>query len=82
MPAKDLLSQALDSDICTTHERFFAAMEQRLPSMNLETKERYFAVLSVLVSKLESSEKDLREILQEMMAEAAAIIMQELSSAS
>ena len=80
MPSVDLLSKGLDSDISATHRRFMVAMEQRLPSMSLETKERYFAVLSALVGKLESQEKDLREILSEMVAESAAIIMQEISA--
>jgi len=80
MPSIDLLSKGLDSDISTTHRRFLVAMEQRLPSMSLETKERYFAVLSALVGKLESQEKDLREILSEMVSESAAIIMQEISA--
>ena len=78
--SNDLLSKGLDSDISVVHERFAAAMEKRLPGMSVETKERYFAVLSALVGKLEGPEKDLREILQEMMAEAATIIMQELNA--
>ena len=44
----------------------------------LDTKERYFAVLSVLVAKLEASDKPMRDIMQEMMAEAATVILQEL----
>ena len=80
MPPNDLLSRGLDSDITTVHQRFLLAMETRLPSMPLDTKERYFAVLSALVSKLETPGKNLREILNEMMAEAAAIIMQEISA--
>ena len=80
--ANDLLSKGLDSDISTVHERFVAAMRDRLPAMSLETKERYFAVLSSLVGKLEIPEKNLRDILQEMMSEAAAIIMQEISASS
>jgi hypothetical protein len=75
----ELISRGLDSDITLTHQRFLAAMEERLPSMNLETKERYFAVLSALVGKLEAPEKNLRDILQEMMSEVAAIIMLELN---
>ena len=50
--SNDLLSKGLDSDITAVHQRFTAAMESRLPSMNLESKERYFAVLSALVNKL------------------------------
>jgi hypothetical protein len=79
--SSDLLSQGLDGDIAMTHERFVAAMQGRLPSMELETKERYFAVLNSLVGKLEMPEKKLQEILQEMMTEAAAIILQEINRA-
>jgi hypothetical protein len=78
MPS-DLLSKALDGDIAMTHERFISAMQGRLPGMELETKERYFAVLNSLVGKLEAPEKKLGEILQEMMAEAASIILQEMN---
>ncbi len=80
--SNDLLSKALDGDIAMTHERFIAAMEGRLPEMELETKERYFAVLNSLVGKLETPEKKLSEVLQEMMTEAAAIILQEMNRAS
>jgi hypothetical protein len=55
-----------------------AAMNARLPTMPLEQKERYFAVLSVLVAKLEAPTKSLREILQEMMTEAATYVFQEI----
>ncbi len=79
--SSDLLSQGLDGDIAMTHERFVAAMQGRLPAMELETKERYFAVLNSLVGKLEMPEKNLHEILQEMMTEAAAIILQEINRA-
>jgi hypothetical protein len=76
----DLLSKGLDNDISAVHQRFATAMERRLPGMNFETKERYFAVLSALVGKLEAPEKDLREILQEMMSETAPIILQEINA--
>jgi hypothetical protein len=75
----DLISKGLDMDIATTHERFVASMQRRLPSMPLDSKERYFVLLSTLVGKLEDAEKPMRDILQEMMAEAGAIILQELS---
>lgn len=78
--ANDLLSKGLDRDISQVHRRFMAAMENRLPAMGLETKERYFALLSALVSKLEMDEKNLREILSEMMAESAAIILREINA--
>ena len=78
--SSELLSKGLDSDISAVHRRFMAAMESRLPTMSLETKERYFAVLSALVSKLETQEKNLRQILQEIMSESGAIILQEISA--
>jgi hypothetical protein len=80
MQPSDLLSQGLDSDISATHRRFLVAMESRLPAMNLETKERYFAVLSSLVSKLEMRDKSLRDVLQEAMSETAGYIFQELGA--
>lgn len=80
--SSDLLSKGLDGDIAMTHERFIAAMQGRVPAMELETKERYFAVLTSLVGKLEMPEKKLHEILQEMMAEAASIILEEMKRGS
>jgi hypothetical protein len=55
-------------------------MDGRLGAMSAETKERYFAVLSSLVTKLETSEKPMREIMQEMMSEAVTLILQEMQS--
>lgn len=74
-----LLAQGLDSDISMVHQRFLVAMEGRLPDMNLEMKERYFAMLSNLVSKLEVQEKSLRDVLREMMAESAHLLFRELT---
>ena len=73
------LEKDLDRQIIATHRRFTKAMGGRLGSMSPETKERYFAVLSVLVDKLESIEKPMREIMQEMMSEAASLILQEMT---
>jgi hypothetical protein len=72
------VSNDLDKQIAATHRRFVKAMDGRLGAMSLETKERYFAVLSKLAAKLEESEKGLRDIMQEMMAEAAGLILQEM----
>lgn len=72
------LQKDLDRQIIATHRRFTKAMDGRLGSMSPETKERYFAVLSVLVAKLETIEKPMREIMQEMMSEAAHLILQEM----
>lgn len=70
----------LDAEIRTMHDRFVRAMTSRLPTVPADSKERYFGVLSVLVAKLEAGDKPMREILQEMMAEAATAIMQEMQA--
>ncbi len=76
----ELISKGLDMDIAATHERFVEVMRERVPSMPLDSKERYFALLSNLVGKLEDPEKHMRDILQEMMVEAGSIILQELNA--
>ena len=72
------LERDVEAQLQMTHQRFVAAMNARLPAMPLEQKERYFAVLSTLVAKLEDTDKPLRDILQEMMAEAATYLFQEM----
>jgi hypothetical protein len=72
------LDKDLDRQIGATHRRFVKAMDGRLGDLSADTKERYFAVLSMLVAKLETNEKPMREIMQEMMTEAASVILQEL----
>jgi hypothetical protein len=72
------LDKDLDRQIAATHRRFVKAMDGRLGSLSADTKERYFAVLSMLVAKLETDEKPMREIMQEMVTEAASVILQEL----
>lgn len=74
------ISRALDKDIALVHKRFVRAMEQRLPAIPQESKERYFAVLSALATKLETPEKPLREVLTELMVEAGGHLMAELNS--
>jgi hypothetical protein len=80
MNSADKLSRALDGDIAMVHERFVRAMEARLPTLEIASKERYFAVLTSLVAKLEAQEKSMREVLSEMMAEAGRHLMEELSA--
>lgn len=63
-----------------TQERFCEAMEARLGAIETESLERYFAVLSKLVGKLEDVEKGLGQIMNEMMAEAAGLLMAEMQS--
>jgi len=70
----------LDRQIAATHRRFVKAMDGRLDGMSAETKERYFAILSMLVGKLETAGKPLREIMQELMTEAMSLVLQEMQS--
>jgi hypothetical protein len=79
MADSELISSDLDRQIIATQKRFQKAMTRRLVHMNLVSKERYFAVLSTLVSKLEDPSKPLREVLQEVVMESAPYIAQELS---
>ena len=74
------INRALDREIAMAHQRFVRAMETRLPRIAVDSKERYFAVLSLLVSKLEDPRKNLRDILNELVVEAAGHLMTELSS--
>jgi len=74
--------EALESDIHMTHERFCIAMEGRLPGLEDDTVERYFGLLSTLVAKLEDPQRELGQILQDMMGEAATLIMLEMQKRS
>jgi len=74
------LREALEADVRMTQERFCEAMEARLASIEPDSLERYFGVLSKLVLKLEDADKSLGQIMNEMMAETASIIMQEMQS--
>ena len=80
MDTTELISQDLDKQILTAHKRFQKVMQKRVHAMNLDTKERYFAVLSLLVAKLEDPNRPLREVLQEFLIDSAPYIAQELSS--
>ena len=73
------LEEDIEGQIRMTHERFTLAMDNRLPTISLEQKERYFAVLSSLVIRLEDPSKTLKLILQEMMAEAAPYLFREMN---
>lgn len=75
----DAIAQDLDKQIIATQKRFQKAMEARLTQLSIDTKERYFAVLSLLVAKLEDADKPLRDILQDVLIESAPYIAQELS---
>jgi hypothetical protein len=75
----DHLERDLEDQIRMTHDRFVVAMNDRLSAMTLEQKERYFAVLSGLVGRLEDADKPLKTVLQEMMAEAAPYLFREIN---
>ena len=79
MAATHLIDQDLDKQIIATQKRFQKAMKARLARMKLGSKERYFAVLSSLVTKLEDPDKPLHLVLQEVVIESAPYIAQELS---
>jgi hypothetical protein len=76
----DAIRRALEADICMTQERFCVAMERRLVGIGGESLERYFIVLSKLVGKLEDEEKQLSDVMSEMMAEAAGLLMAEMQN--
>jgi hypothetical protein len=77
-----LIAKDMDKQIAATHQRFQQAMAARLKTMRLESKERYFAVLCALVTKLEDPSKPLRQVLQEVLMEAAPYIAQEIGEQS
>ncbi|MDG2307268.1 MAG: hypothetical protein P8R42_22005 [Candidatus Binatia bacterium] len=68
----------MESDVEMTQERFCVAMAARLPSLEDDTLERYFAALSKLVGKLEDEDKTLGQVLNETMTEVASLVMQEM----
>ena len=72
--------RGLHADIVVTQGRFCVAMERRLPDIEPETLERYFGLLSKLVGKLEDPAKSFREVMSEMMGDAAAIVLQEMQA--
>jgi hypothetical protein len=74
----ETIRRALEADILMTHERLCTAMERRLPAVEAESLERYFVVLSKLVGKLEDEGKPLGQVMNEMMAEAAGLLMAEM----
>ena len=70
----------LDKQIAALHKRFVKAMEERMGPVSTDTKEAYVAILLKLVAKLEASDKPLKEIFQEMMAEAMSEVLQMIQS--
>ena len=79
MNDREAIREQLGREILATHERFSAAMAARLPQMDLEQCERYLAMVSMLVTRLEQIEKPLRLVFHETAADVLPTLMQELS---
>lgn len=73
----ELKDHILDQ-IRETHDRYCEVMEDRLADEPLEDVELYFGVVAKLVNKLDDRDKTLREIAQEMLAESAGLIVNQL----
>ncbi|MGD0075762.1 MAG: hypothetical protein ABSD31_15680 [Candidatus Binataceae bacterium] len=77
MAKQKKFSDPMDQEIYDTHRRYLQVMEeQRLSTINGESKTFYLTVLKSLTSKLEVPGKPLSEVIREMMAEAAPMIFQ------
>lgn len=74
------IRQALEDDLRMTLDRFVDALDGRLPSIEPDSLERYFAMLSKLVEKLEDESKGINQIMTEMMTEAAGLLMAEMQA--
>lgn len=74
-------SDPRDKQIYHAHRRFLMVMEeQRLVTMNEQTKNSYLAVLTSVTDKLEAPGKPLAEVVRELMAEAAPFLFQTMQS--
>lgn len=80
MSDRDAIHEQLGRDIVLTHERLQAAIELRLPGMSLEERERYLALVSPLVTKLEETAKPLRDVIREVIVELLPLVMQGLTA--
>ncbi|HTY55761.1 MAG TPA: hypothetical protein VMB26_11195 [Candidatus Binataceae bacterium] len=77
MAKQTKFSDPMDQEIYDTHRRYLLVMEeQRLSTISGESKTFYLSILKSLTGKLEVPGKPLSEIMREMMAEAAPMIMQ------
>ena len=74
------LKRHLLAQLARTHVRFAELMEARFEHADTADLERYFGMLSTLVGKLEDEDKNMKDVLREMAAEYAAIILSELNS--
>ncbi len=69
----------LRSQIAQSHLRLGELMDKRLGSSDVDDLEKYFAVLSRLIGKLEEPEKPLKVVAREMVSETAATVISELA---
>ena len=72
------LKEHILSQVRETHDRYCEVMEDRLAEEPLEELELYFGVVAKLVDKLNDRDKTLRGIAQEMLAESAGLIVNQL----
>lgn len=79
MSDSEELQQHICQQLADTHARFSELMESRMADADVDEVERYFALMSKLVSKLEDADLTLRDIMAEMVAEALPVVMAELA---
>jgi hypothetical protein len=66
----------IDADpVAAVHRRFVSVMEQRLASVEAQTRASYLAVMTSLTAKLEVPGKPLSETIRELMAEAGPLLL-------
>jgi hypothetical protein len=58
------------------HRRYIEVMEQRLGTVEEQTRNNYVAVMTSLTEKLEVPGKPLSEIVREIMSEAGPVLFQ------
>jgi hypothetical protein len=73
------LKKLLLKQMPDVHARFSALMLERMKGASGEEVERYFAMMTKMVAKLEDEDKTLRDVLREMAAEYAAVVLMELN---
>ena len=81
-PSDREIKQHVLQQLTETHERFAELMEKKLGASSVDDVERYFGLLSRLIEKLEDDSKSLRDILREMVADYAAVIIAEMGVGS
>ena len=79
MTKADELKKHLLEQLPATHARYAELMEERLAAAGVDEIERYFGLISAFVAKLEDEERSLRDVIREMAAEYAVLILSELS---